>query len=469
VKRLAIVAAVVALVAASAAGALYVHARREVTTSSREALRFYRQGRENELKMYERDAVASFAEALRHDPHFVLATVHLAGFLRQRDPERAKSLLECVGRFRDEITPREDLTFSIADAQVKGDFEKAATLAEQYAHQYPEDPEAYQFRANALARKGKAQEVVAEYQKLLSLNPNYATAYNSLGYYYAKQGEFAKGEDYLKRYRFLAPDQANPYDSLGELYANTGRYDEAEESLKKALAIKPDFFPSVAHLGTVAIGRGDFGGAAAQFLRAADLVDTPGMKVEFLASAAFLLASSGKEADARHALDRIDTEYAAAADVEKKLLTKTVRLNQAATLARLGDSEKAEAALHEAEAAVSAKSDFENGEKQHSSFTRDVAAVRGLLASAKGDYDSAAELLKSAISDETNPTGSFDYVPYQSFVRVALAGCLRQLGKHDEAEGTLKLVLARNPHFAPAVAEMARLKEAPSETVPRRS
>jgi tetratricopeptide (TPR) repeat protein len=358
--------------------------------------------------------------------------------------------------------------FRIFHAQLKGDFENASNLVDQYAKDYPQDPEAYQLRANSLARKGKTTEVVAEYQRLLSMNPNYAVAYNSLGYYFAKQGDFGKGEDYLKRYRFLAPDQANPYDSLGELYANTGRYDEAEESLKKALAIKPDFFPSVAHLGTVAIGRGDLGGAAAQFLRAADLVDTPGMRVEFLADAAFLLASSGKEVDARHVLDRLDTEYAAAADVEKKLLTRTVRLNQAATLARLGDSEKAEAALHEAEVAAAAKSPFENGEKQKSSFSRDVAAVRGLLASKKGDYESAANLLKSAVSDEANPTGSFDYVPYQSFVRVALAGCLRQLDRHEEAETTLKLVLARNPHFAPAVAEMARLKEAPApETVAR--
>lgn len=466
-KRLAVALAVVVLAVASAAGAFYVHSRREVTTTSSEALRYYRQGRENELKMYERDAVASFAEALRHDPHFVLATVHLAGFLRRRDPERAKSLLECVSRFRDEITPREDLTFRISEAQVKGDFEKATALAEQFAREYPQDPEAYQFRANALAQKGKTQDVVAEYQKLLSVNPNYANAYNNLGYYYAKQGDFGKGEDYLKRYRFLAPDQANPYDSLGELYANIGRYDEAEESLKKALAIKPDFFPSVAHLGTVAIGRGDFGSAAAQFLRAAELVDIPAMKIEFLGDAGFLLAASGKEADARHVLERIDAEYAAATDVEKKLLTRAARLTQAVTLARLGDSEKTEALLHEAEAAVPAKS--ADGEKQHSSFVKDLAAVRGLLAFTSGDYESAAGRLQSAVGDEPNPTGSFEYVPYQAFVRVALAACQRQLGRQDDAEGTLKLVLARNPHFAPAVAELARLKEAPSETVPRRS
>ena len=64
------------------------------------------------------------------------------------------------------------------------------------------------------------------------MNPNYATAYNTLGYASAARGDYAKAEDYLKRYRYLAPNQANPFDSLGELYAFTGRYDEAEDVLK---------------------------------------------------------------------------------------------------------------------------------------------------------------------------------------------------------------------------------------------
>ena len=105
------------------------------------------------------------------------------------------------------------------------------------------------------------------------MNPNYAVAYNTMGYYWASKGDNAKAEDYLKRYRFLAPNDANPYDSLGELWAHTGRYDEAEEVLKKALAIKSDFFAAYGHLGTVEIGRGNYEKAAEWFRKAANETD----------------------------------------------------------------------------------------------------------------------------------------------------------------------------------------------------
>jgi tetratricopeptide (TPR) repeat protein len=352
---------------------------------------------------------------------------------------------------------------------MKGDTAKTEALIDEYARRFPNDPEAYQLRANRFARKGNVKEAVAEYQKLLQVNPNYAVAYNSLGYYYAKMGDFARGEDYLKRYRFLAPDQANPYDSLGELYANIGRYDEAEESLKKALAIKPDFVASVGHLGTVAVGRGDFGAAAAQFARAAEITDTPGMKIEFEGNAAFLFAAAGRPDEARRFLERMDSDFASASDTEKKLLVRSLRLNQAAAYARLGDAEKAESLLGELASAGSIDSAAGAYEKPDAKkeMESSIAAIRGLIQAGRGENEQAVQQFTVALKVPENPMGGFSYVPYQQFVRVAMAGCLRQLGRAPEAEPYLKAVLARNPHFQPAVAEMARLRELPSESVAR--
>ena len=57
----------------------------------------YNEARENDLKMYEREAISGYAEALQYDPHFVMATLRLADKMRGRDPERAKSLLASRG------------------------------------------------------------------------------------------------------------------------------------------------------------------------------------------------------------------------------------------------------------------------------------------------------------------------------------------------------------------------------------
>ena len=85
--------AVIGLAAAGTAGAFFLRGRRDVTTTSEKAWRAYHEAVENDLKMYEREAISGYAAALQEDPHFVMATLRLADKMRARDPARAKSLL----------------------------------------------------------------------------------------------------------------------------------------------------------------------------------------------------------------------------------------------------------------------------------------------------------------------------------------------------------------------------------------
>ena len=258
VRVLPLVLALTGLAIAGTATALRLRANRDVTTASERAYRAYHEGVENDLKMYEREAMSSYAEALRYDPHFVMATLKLAEKLRSRAPERAASLLAGVARYRDDVTEREKLVLALYEERWgKRDMKRIESLVDEYLRRFPKDPEGYKMRADLLANAGRMPEAIAEYERLISVNPNYAIAYNTLGYYWAGKGDNAKAEDYLKRYRFLAPNDANPLDSLGELYAFTGRYDEAEENLKKAIAVKEDFYAPWGHLGTVEGGRGN--------------------------------------------------------------------------------------------------------------------------------------------------------------------------------------------------------------------
>ncbi|HEX7528089.1 MAG TPA: tetratricopeptide repeat protein, partial [Thermoanaerobaculia bacterium] len=304
--------AVIGLAAAGTAGAFFLKGRRDVTTSSEEAWKAYHQARENDIKLYEREAISGYATALQYDPHFVMATLRLADKMRGRDPARAKSLLASAVRSREEITPREQLMLRIYEERWgRRDVATLGALFDEYLRRFPDDPEGYLMRCNFLAMQNRTAEALAEYERLLAVNPNYAYAYNTLGYASAARGDFAKAEDYLKRYRYLAPDQANPLDSLGELYAHTGRYDEAEDVLKKALAVKSDFFPAYGHLGTVEIGRGNPAKAAQYFLKASAEATQPHLRLDFrfLASIAFL--DAGDEAAARKQRDLLVAEATA--------------------------------------------------------------------------------------------------------------------------------------------------------------
>ncbi|HVO50500.1 MAG TPA: tetratricopeptide repeat protein [Thermoanaerobaculia bacterium] len=457
IRVLPLVLALAGLAAAGTAAAYLIRQNRDVTTSSEQALKLYHEGVENDLKMYERDAMTSYAEALRYDPNFVMATLRLADKMRARDPERAKSLLASAARHRDDLTPREQLVLSIYEERWgRRDMKRIEALVDEYVRRFPKDPEGYRMRADFLASTGHRAEALQEYERLIAVNPNYAFAYNELGYYWASKGDAAKAEDYLKRYRFLSPNDANPYDSLGELYAHTGRYDEAEENLKKALAIKSDFFASYGHLGTVEAGRGNYAKAAEWFRKAADETDQAETRYSLRFFAAVMLADAGRLDEALREMDAQAAETALLPDsADARQLRGQVDLRRAGILGRIGRTAEAEKIL--AGVDLSAFRDDKDPSK-NASIERVVALIKGIIEAGAGRDAAAVALLKESLDQKDHGLGMSDYFPQGFFERMALAQSLGRLGRTDEAAEALAPILKENPRFAPALAVLARIR-----------
>lgn len=452
-RRAVIVSVAVVLLAAGTAAAYWAYGRRDVTTSSEQAHRLYYQGLENEQKMYMREALEDYAAALAKDPHFVMATLRLAGTMSSRDPERAQSLIESAGRYRDEITERERLFLDMFEARFRKDKKGFEASVDRYLRKFPRDPEGYQMRASILARAGKVDEAAKVYQQLLAVNPNYAIAYNNLGYYAMGMKDWAKAEDNFRRYRFLAPDQANPFDSLGELYANTGRYAEARESLKQALAVKPDFAPSLAHLGTVAVGEGRLDEAAELFRQAVEAADSPEATSEWEFARVFCYLFAGDAPRAMATLTQVEEKAKRLPDAQRKPQTIRAAFVRAAIESAAGRAEEAEKHLAEAGALVP-----KEGEGKYDwDTTPDL--VRAIAARAKGDHAKAVELFAAPLkkADEAKTGGSFPYFPMNDLLRVDAAESLVAVGRRDDAEKLLAKTLSRNPRFQPAVALASRL------------
>lgn len=455
-RPVALALAVTGLAVAGTAAAFFLRSRRDVTTSSEEARKAYNEARENDLKMYDREAVSGYATALQYDPHFAMATLRLADKIRGRDPERAKSLLASAARSRNELTPREQLMLRIYEERWgKRDIPTLDALYDEYLRRFPDDPEGYRMRCDFLASQKRTAEALAEYERLLTVNPNYAIAYNTLGYAAAARGDFAKAEDYLKRYRYLAPDQANPLDSLGELYALVGRYDEAEDVLKKAIAVKGDFFPAYGHLGTVEIGRGNPSKAAQYFLKASGEATQPYQRLDFRFFAAIAFLDAGEEEAARKETDLFTVEAAGLPQgMEAERLGAHIAFCKAAFLALKGETAGVEALL------ASTAAPFEKGsDAEKKGVEEGVTMVRGIAAARSGRCEEAVALLRKV----QQPHGEFglggtEYYPAKDFGRVLVAGCLNQLGRNEEAEKELEPLLTRNPHFAPAVGALARIR-----------
>ena len=119
--------------------------------------------------------------------------------------------------------------------------------------------------ANDLVR---AEEL---YQHILAINPNFAGAYNFLGYLYLEQGKYEDAETAMRRYAFVAPYLANPHDSLGEVLMTVGRYEEALDQFRSALDKQPDFYHSQINIGWVYFGRGEVDRALAILDQVCDL------------------------------------------------------------------------------------------------------------------------------------------------------------------------------------------------------
>ena len=449
-------AAVLVLVAGSAA-AYFVSSRREVTTSSREAYDAYLKGRENEEKLYYRDASGAYAEALAKDPSFVMAMVRLAALSHEKDPTRARSLLQGASRLGDSVSARERLLLDIYQkALVDKDRAGAEALTAKYLKAYPKSPEGYHLRANQLMKKGQAKEAAEVFGKLLAVNPNYAIAYNNIGYYCMAQGDYQKAEDNLKRYRFLAPDQANPFDSLGELYANTGRYEEAEETLRKALQLRPDFVASIGHLGTVAVGRGDFAGAAGLYRKAASLSDEAGAKAQFVVAEVLCTAESGDRAGALAILDA--SPILSGEPTERTQGVREVALLIRGLIAGEGMAPPSPAPPSPAEPG-----------KEADAAARHLALrlVQAGEAARKGDLEPARTLVAGELPAWAARHGEFGYYPHFPMLWTRLADRLGQAGERGEAAEILKAVLAKNPRFQPALDARGRIRgEAGAATVP---
>ncbi|MDQ3224723.1 MAG: tetratricopeptide repeat protein [Gemmatimonadota bacterium] len=66
-----------------------------------------------------------------------------------------------------------------------------------------------------------------EYRKSVELAPDFAPAYNLLGYALRATADYAEAEKAFKKYIELIPEDPNPYDSYAELLMKMGRFDES--------------------------------------------------------------------------------------------------------------------------------------------------------------------------------------------------------------------------------------------------
>jgi Flp pilus assembly protein TadD len=129
--------------------------------------------------------------------------------------------------------------------------EEAYALLEKGVQKYPESPELlYDYALNA-ERVGKFQVMEDTLNKVIRMKPDFAAAYNALGYSYADRNiKLVEAKSLIETATKLSPEDHYIMDSLGWVYYRLGDMGNATEQLRRAYAIQQD--PEIAaHLAEV--------------------------------------------------------------------------------------------------------------------------------------------------------------------------------------------------------------------------
>ncbi|MGA7750725.1 MAG: tetratricopeptide repeat protein [Gallionella sp.] len=139
--------------------------------------------------------------------------------------------------------------------------------ADQYAEAYqvlqkasekiPDNPDLLYGTAMMADKVGKPEVFEQLMRKVIQISPDYAQAYNALGYGLLERNErIPEAVSLVEKALQLAPDDASIMDSVGWGYYRSGKLDDSVKMLRRAFASNPD--PEIAaHLGEVLWMRGD--------------------------------------------------------------------------------------------------------------------------------------------------------------------------------------------------------------------
>jgi len=139
--------------------------------------------------------------------------------------------------------------------QAKRDAEAYAILQEAVSN-LPNTPDLIYDFAMAAERMQKLDVMEHELRKLIKLKPDFAAAYNALGYSFADRNiNLPEAYSLIEKALLLRPNDHYIMDSMGWVYYRMGSLDKALDYLQKAYSTQTD--PEIAaHLGEVLWQRG---------------------------------------------------------------------------------------------------------------------------------------------------------------------------------------------------------------------
>jgi len=210
-----------------------------LSTDSQLALELYQTGMVAHDQLKEKLAWQNLYMAVEQDSEFFMAYF----WMYYMSSKESKNFAEKAFQSEAQLNPGEEQARMALKYLVAGQEEKVVEHLQNLVEMYPGDP--YTHKILYLLQHlyfNDSEAAIISLERAIRECPDYAFAYNILGYAYMDLEEYENVEEALDAYMRLAPDQANPFDSKGDYFMNTEQYEEAYESYMKAYEIDPKFF-----------------------------------------------------------------------------------------------------------------------------------------------------------------------------------------------------------------------------------
>lgn len=102
---------------------------------------------------------------------------------------------------------------------------------------------------NGYSKLNRFEEAIAAYKRAITIDPNYAEAYNNLGSVYGELGQHLQEIDAYRQAIKIEPARFEAHYNLGAAYGGLGRFEEAIASFGQAIKIKPNMSDAYHGLG----------------------------------------------------------------------------------------------------------------------------------------------------------------------------------------------------------------------------
>lgn len=448
----------------------------DILTHSREAFRLLVLAIEEVMVRNDWDAASSLLErAVVADPtsvfaQYELATTYLILNRREEADAAAKRALDHLYRLPDRW--QFDIKYFYY-ANFEEDADKRFAVAKMKTELFPDDIQGHAQLAKEYANRNLTAEQIAEYERILELDPTQYDYLRWIGNVYKGQREFDKALDYFRRYAQAVPNDHTGFEAMGDLYVEMGEHERAKSFYERALIIDSDNVRLMNALAVIAFNTGDFDGSGRQHLasleaartaedsayaygrlsyhyetrgqldRALEYRELQWSQLELFRPPAIVLSENKVPALALYAqTGRQDEAFAILEQAERQLaapFTNILPVGYLETYLALEDVDRAEEALAEVEVLLE-ETDLES---QRDEFLE----ARGRIHELRGEYEAAIADYRGAL--ELAPA---DFTRYR-----AIGRCYRLLGQLGQAEDNLKRNLQRTPYNPKSHYQLARL------------